>query len=757
MESTASDLPSLEHIQPIPQEPGWRKGAPNVVVIVLDDVGFAQLGCFGSDIDTPHLDRLASVGLRFTNYHTTALCSPTRASLLTGRNHHRVGVGWHPDQPVRFPGYNGRIPAEAATFPEIMQSGGWATYAVGKWHLTPREERTPVGPFQNWPTGKGFDRYYGFIGGDTNQWTPVLARDQSYVDPPARPENGYHLNKDLADQAIAYLRELRAYHEDRPFLLYYATGAAHAPHHAPREWIDRFRGRFDAGWDVWREEVLARQKTMGLVPEGTEVSPRPSWVTPWGSLSDRERRFCARTMEVFAGFLSHTDHHIGRVIDEIDATGEFDNTVFVVLSDNGASGQGGTRGSSNELRFISEIRENFDEDVELIDELGGFRTYNHYAWGWALAGNTPLQRWKKYTWEGGTRCPLILCPPSLGDNERGTLRNQYCHTIDLFPTLLRLCDIELPDRVNGVDQMSIDGIDMTPAIDDPSQPELRTTQYFELEGSRAIYHDGWKAVTNHVYQGQVEERELVEGSHDFATDHWALIDARNDFTEVNDLSSVHPEVVERLQRLWWHEAGRNGVLPLFDHTRQRFEYADQRFPNPKTRVVVTPDRDHWVPALPVLTDQDFNMTLELSGPLGEGVLLELGDWTSGFAFIVRDGRVSWLFNVAGHGFGVHGQASDQVEQLELQYRADGTKGGDAALVADGTKIAEARLEQRMPFVWSISGNFLRVGRGDGFPVSDDYANPWPYTGIIRHFTLTVGSPAIGLTPEQERRHLERSD
>lgn len=733
--------PSAPVPTPDPPQRGWTKGSPNVVIVVLDDVGFAQLGCFGSGLDTPNLDRLASQSLRFTNFHTTALCAPTRASLLTGRNHHRVGVGWHPDLPMRFPGYNGRIPSNAGTLAEVLSENGWATYAIGKWHLTPTDERTPAGPFTHWPTGKGFDKYYGFIGGDTNQWTPCLVQDTSYVDPPRTPEEGYHLNDDLADRAISNLREVRAYQPGRPYFLYYATGAGHAPHQAPREWIDRYRGRFDRGWDVEREEVFARQREMGIVPSDAVLSPRPSWVQPWESLSDDGRRFAARTMEVFAAFLAHTDAAIGRVIDEIESAGELDNTVIMVMSDNGASGQGGPHGSTNEMRFISQMPESLEKDLEHIDELGGWKTYGHYAWGWALAGNTPLQRWKKYTWEGGTRDPLILHPAGTAAAPTGGLRDHYCHVVDVHPTVLAMCGIEVPSICNGVSQMSLDGVDLSPVITDPHHEGVRETQYYELEGSRAIYHKGWKAVTNHVYQGQVSERELVEGSHSIATDRWSLFDTSKDFAELHDLADEKPEVLEQLIQLWWYESGRNGVLPIEDTTIGRVPFMDNRWGGFIQQARLTCGEKLYHSGVPSLHRTDFRVRARF-GPgssLGEGILAEFGDWNGGWVLYARSGSVTWALNHFGDEmFSVTAPATGDLESIELVFHVS-DRGGRAVIEADGVELAETTLTVDVPGIWTPSGGFLRCGRGSGFPVDGSYVNPWPYDGNLIEVIIERGA------------------
>ena len=395
-----------------PRDPKPPAAAPNVVAIVLDDTGFGHLGAFGSDIGTPHLDGLASGGAPFNRFHVTSLCSPTRASFFTGRNHHAVGMGFLADIPLAFPGYHARLPKTAATLPRLLRDAGYSTMAVGKWHLTPRWQRSAAGPFDTWPLGLGFERYYGFLQGDTNHWTPNLLCDNHSIEPPRRPEDGYHLSEDLADQAVRMVQDQQQAAPGKPFFLYFALGAMHAPHHVAPEWVDPYRGVFDKGWDAWREELFARQRASGIVPEDTVLTPRPSWVQAWNDLSGDERRMHARQQEVFAGFLTHTDAQIGRVLSSLEALGAMDNTLVMVFSDNGASAEGGKEGSFNEHRFTAHIRESLDENLAHYDDWGGFSTYNHYSWAWAWAGNTPHKLWKRYTWLGGTRTPSSCTGPA---------------------------------------------------------------------------------------------------------------------------------------------------------------------------------------------------------------------------------------------------------------------------------------------------------------------------------------------------------
>ncbi|MGH9026664.1 MAG: arylsulfatase, partial [Acidimicrobiia bacterium] len=529
-----------ELIPAFPYNPKPPAGAPNVVLVVLDDLGFAQLGCFGSDLATPTIDRLASGGLRYQRFHVTSLCSPTRACLLTGRNHHSVGMGFLTDIPTGFPGYNGRIPKSAGTMPRVLRDAGYSTFAVGKWHLTPRWEEHAAGPFDRWPLGLGFERYYGFLAGDTNQWAPELVSDNGFIEPPRTPAEGYHLTEDLADRAIRLLRDQRHATPRKPFFLYFASGATHAPHHAPREWIEPYRGRFDGGWDVWRRQAFERQLATGVVPGGTTPTERPPWVDEWSSLGADERRVFARMMEVFAGFLTHTDAQIGRLVSELEASGDLDNTLFLLCSDNGASAEGGPHGSFNEHRFTHNQLDDFDETAKLIDELGGFRAYNHYPWGWAWAGNTPFRLWKRYSWLGGVRTPLVVHWPARIP-EGGAVRSQFCHAVDVMPTVLDATGVAVPEQIDGAAQQPMAGASLTKSFEAADAPEPRSTQYFEMIGSRAIYHEGWKATTDHVGNQITVERDRMGGHHDFDADRWSLFDLTTDFSEAHDVADEHPE------------------------------------------------------------------------------------------------------------------------------------------------------------------------------------------------------------------------
>ena len=480
-------------------QPAWprplraKPGAPNVLFIVLDDTGFGQLGCYGSPIRTPNLDRLAAGGLRFNNMHTTALCSPSRSCMLTGRNHHSNAMSCITEGATGYPGSNGMIPFENGFLSEMLLPHGYNTFAIGKWHLTPTEQCSAAGPYDRWPLGRGFERFYGFMGGDTSQYFPDLVFDNHQVNPPGTPEQGYHLTEDLVDHAIEFIADSRQVAPEKPFFMYFCTGAMHAPHHVPSEWADKYKGQFDGGWDAYRVRVYEEQLKLGLLPPGTKLSERDPDVAAWDSLGGDEKRLYARMMEVFAGFLEHTDHHIGRLLSFLEKMGQLDDTLIMVVSDNGASAEGGPHGSVNENLFFNNVPETLEDNLKAIDDLGGPKVFNHYPWGWAWAGNTPFRRWKRETYRGGACDPFIAHWPA-GIKAKGEVRDQYAHIIDMVPTVLDALGVEPPAAVRGVTQSPIQGVSFAHAFTDAKAETRHHTQYFEMMGHRAIYHDGWRAV-----------------------------------------------------------------------------------------------------------------------------------------------------------------------------------------------------------------------------------------------------------------------
>jgi arylsulfatase A-like enzyme len=717
--------------------------SPNVVIIVLDDLGFAQLSPFGSDINTPAIASLAADGLRYNRFHVTSLCSPTRAALLAGRNHHAVGMGFLSDLPLVYPGYRGAIPPAAATLPRILRDAGYSTLAVGKWHLAPRWESSASGPFDHWPLGMGFERYYGFLAGDTNQWTPSLVRDNGAIDPPRTPEQGYHLTEDLADQALRMLRDQHQATPGRPFFLYFATGATHAPHQAPTDWIERYRGAFDDGWEAFRQRAFDRQLEQGLVPPGTVLPDRPDWVAAWSELSGDEQRLAARFMEAFAGFLSHTDAQIGRVLAGLDELGVADNTLVMLLSDNGASAEGGPTGLLNEHRFLGDGREDPAEQLSRLDDIGGFRAYNHYPWGWAWAGNTPFKLWKRYAWLGGVRTPLVIrWPGHIADV--GGVRSQFAHAIDLTPTVLEAVGVAAPETVGGITQLPMDGISLGPTLSDPRAPESRHTQYFEMLGSRAIYHDGWKATTDHVGPGLAAEH-VIPGSRHFDEDRWSLYRLDDDFAEAVDLADEHPDRLARLVERWWSEAGANQVLPLGDDMVNRLGALEPSPWGPRWLVDMAPGGGPV--AEEVLPPQLFGFELTASVTVDdaatEGAIATLGDWSNGWALYLLEGRP--VFAMVAGGTPVRLAAADPLEPGDhtLVVTYDHAHGGPSQLrlAADGVSLDQTPVTERLPFRWQIGGAGLLVGSHLGFPVHEEYQPPFPFRGVIHQVVLAVPAMA----------------
>lgn len=741
-------------------EPWWpepvraHEGAPNVLVVLLDDVGFAQLGCFGSDIDTPAFDRLAANGLRYSNFHTTALCSPTRACVLTGRNHHRTGMGRIVDLAMGFPGYDARIPESCALAPAMLTPHGYAAWAVGKWHLTPEDECHLGAPRTRWPLGRGFERFYGFFPGETHQFVPALVHDSHHVEPPSGVDDDYHLTTDLVDRAIEYVEDLRNVDVDKPWFCYLTPGACHSPHQSPPEWIEGYRGRFAQGWDRWREATLERQKTLGVVPEHTELSPRPDWVPAWDDLSEQEQRVYERYMEAFAAFLSHTDNEIGRLVDRLDELGELDNTVVVVMSDNGASSEGGPTGSLNDVRVWNALPRTVEEADERLHEIGGPRIHNNYPWGWTVAGNTPFKRWKRETHEGGVADPFIVHWPA-GISAPGDVRHQYVHAIDVLPTLLDIIGVEAPSAVSGVSQQPLDGVSFRSTFDHPGAAEVRSTQYYEMFGCRGIYHEGYKAVTHHEIQSDEPGLDQVP---------WELYDLRADPSECHDLAAELPEKVAQLDALWWAEAERNHVLPLDNRPfsdavlnrpravpeRERYTYWPHRMPVPEAVAVNVRGRPHSITAHIRVPDGVGRPPGGASGssPL-EGVLAVQGSVLGGWSFhLLGDGRLAYVHNVAGWRLYRVDALIGHLEPGEhtLAFHFDPP---EARLLVDGTVVGGGTIERTVWSRFSLTGAGLTAGWSPDFsPADGDYRGRFEFTGDLHRVVVDVsGVPAFD--PEVE--------
>ena len=713
-----------------PERPQSPEGAPNVVYIVLDDTGFGHLGCYGSDIETPNMDRLAAGGLRYNNFHTTALCSPTRSCLLTGRNHHSVGVGRIAELAAGFPGYYGEATERAANVAEILRLHGYSTFASGKWHLLPNTDTSVAGPYDHWPTSRGFDRYYGFLGGETSQWNPDLVMGNERVQPTRTPEEGYHLTEDLVDRAINFVQDQKSVEPDKPFFLYLGFGATHAPHHAPREFIEKYRGRFDEGWDAVRARVFERQKEMGIAPPGTQLAPRNDGVRAWDDLGENEKRYFARTQEVFAGFLDHTDHHIGRLLDFLEGMGQFDNTLIALISDNGASQEGGPIGTPEHIYFNSlagvRVDLTVDDLIEHIDELGGPLHHNHYPTGWAQAGNTPLKRYKQNTHGGGIRDPMIVHWPAR-IKDAGGMRDQYHHVTDITPTVLEVLGIEAPEIHKGVEQMPIEGTSFAYTFENPDARTRKERQYYEMLGHRAIYVDGWKAVSFHM-----------PGSS-FDADKWELYHIDEDFSECSDLADEHPEKLQTLIDGWWEEAERYNVLPLADNLSIRFPSATK----PGRRFTFYPGKAS-VPSrrAPNIGDRSHRITADIdrSTTSDEGVLIAQGGRHGGYAFFIKDNRLCYEFNFLGlQKFRV--ESEGELPAGKLTVRADFTKTGTLQgvmrIYANGAKIGEGEITRTTRLGLGLLEP-LDIGRDRQTPVSDLYECPFEFTGKLERVEVTMG-------------------
>jgi arylsulfatase A-like enzyme len=743
-----------------PPEPVPAPGAPNVLLVVLDDVGYAQLGCYGSDIETPVIDGLAAQGVRLANFHTTSLCSPTRACLLTGRNHHRSGMGRVADLAIGFPGYWGRPPRENGYLSEILRAAGYASYAVGKWHLSPEDETNMAASRATWPLARGFDRWYGFHGGETHQFVPALYHDNHSVRPPyAGPgvalaprastamQDGYHLTTDLADRAIEFVADLRAVDPGKPFFLYFATGACHSPHQPPPRWREHYRGRFDLGWDAWRERVFERQLSEGLFPATTVLSQRPAWVPAWATLDSRQRAVAARFMECFAGFLSHTDEELGRLLAFLSGTGDLANTVVVVVSDNGASAEGGASGSINDVRMVNLDPASEDEMSSRIDEIGGPLTHNNYPWGWTMAGNSPFRRWKREVHEGGVADPCIVCWPD-GSLDAGTVRGQFTHAIDVAPTLVELAGLEFPGEIDGVAQSPVDGVSFGYLLraDGQAAAERHDTQYFEMFGSRAIYHRGWKAVTFHPVGPLYDDQDP---NAPFDSDVWELYHVAEDLSESRDVADQHPELLERLVELWWTEAERNQVLPLDNRVlwalvnpkpdrrpqREEFRYFPAAAQVPESVAVNVRNRSH---ALIV------DVTIGADG-LADGVLLAMGSVLGGWSLHILHGKVRYVHNL--YGKERHVVESGSVigpgeHRIEYAFSKDDGLGGTGVLSCDGQRIGQGVIPRFTPSGFNAVGAGLTCGYEWGPAIGTGYVAPFPFQGEIRRACVQTRGPVV---------------
>ncbi|HEX6854901.1 MAG TPA: arylsulfatase [Streptosporangiaceae bacterium] len=758
--------------------PAWPRpvraaaGAPNVLVIVLDDTGFGQLGCYGSPIATPNLDALAAGGLLYTNMHTTALCSPSRSCIVTGRNHHANATAAVNEMATGYPGYNGQIPFENGFLSEMLLAHGYSTYLIGKYHLLPSEFESAAGPYDRWPLGRGFERFYGFLGGDTSQWHPELVYDNHQIEPPRSPGQGYHLTEDLVDKAIGFITDAKQVAPHKPFYLHFCTGATHAPHHVPKEWADRYAGQFDDGWSAYRTRALARQKELGVMPADAELSRDDPDVPDWDSLSPDARRLAARMMEVFAGFLSHTDHHIGRLLDYLKETGEFGSTLIMVVSDNGASPEGGPTGTTNELQFFNNAPETLEESLARIDELGGPATFNHYPWGWTWAGNTPFRRWKRETYRGGTSDPFLVHWPQ-GIRARGEIRTQFAHIVDIVPTVLDALGLTPPAAIRGVTQSPIHGVSFAPTFDDPAAPTAHRTQYYEMFGHRAIDHDGWRAVCPWPGPSFTEAGKpfgaLISAATltDLDAHHWELYHVDSDPAENHDLANAHRDKLIELIAMWYAEAGKYNVLPVDGSANERILVERPQVAEPRAAYTYRPGTQTvGFFAAPRVLNRPHAITADADIPAGgaEGVLICQGSSSGGWSFYVKDGRLCYAHNYlsrATYQVRSSGTLPAGRHLLRFEFEPAGApdiphgKGtpGRAQLYLDGRLIAQDQFPVTTPIGFNPGG--LTCGANPGSAVTADYTAPFRFTGTLRTVTVDLSGELITDTDSEMRMAMAR--
>jgi arylsulfatase len=736
-----------------PKEVKAPKGAPNVLLIMTDDVGFGAASTFGGPIPTPNMDRLAKRGIKYNRFHTTALCSPTRAALITGRNHHSCSTGVITEQATGYPGYNSLMSRSCGTIAEILALLGYNTAWFGKNHNVPDWHSSAAGPFTYWPTGLGFNYFYGFIGADTNQWAPNAYENTTPIEPYLGKKD-YHFDRDMSDKAITWLRKQHALAPEKPWFVYYAPGACHAPHHAPKEWIAKFKGKFDQGWDRVREETLARQIEMGVVPKGTKLAPIPKEITPWAKLSDDQKKVYARMMEVYAGYLAFTDHNIGRVLDALEQDGQLDNTLVIyIMGDNGPSAEGSLQGTTNEIGTAANgVPEDMQYLLSMIDELGGPLGYNHYPVGWAQAMATPFGWMKQVASHfGGTRNGLVISWPKKIQEKQYGLRRQFHHIIDVVPTILEAVGVEAPLVINGTPQRPIEGVSMMYTFADADAPPARRTQYFEMMSNRALYHDGWIACTTPKRPPWIN----VGGStRNPAEDYeWELYNIEEDFSEAKNVAKQNPKKLRELQDLWWTEAAKYNVLPLDDRMAERVD--------PSTRPGLTRGRTKFtyypgmtrIPegSAPATRNRSFTITAEVDIPKegASGVLATIGGRFGGWGLLLMDGKPRFDYaysNQAKHRYQVAAKeklaAGKHTILLEFKYDGGGMgKGATAVLSVDGKEVARGRIERTIALRFSLDESF-DVGADTGTPVAEDYADrmPFPFSGELRRLVIELAPP-----------------
>ena len=713
-------------------EPWWPEparppaGSPDIILVVLDDVGFGTLGCYGSEIATPAIDGLAADGLAYTNFHVTPLCSPTRACLMTGRNHHSVGMSLLSNADSGFPSKRGTITPNAATVAEVLKDAGYSTAAYGKWHLAPLDQTSSVGPFDQWPLARGFERYYGFLEGISDHYYPELVQDNQRVDPPKTPEEGYHLTEDLIDHAIGFVSDQKSHAPDKPYFMYLALGTAHTPHQAPRPYLERQRGRYDAGWDAIRAARHREQLRTGVVPPGTELAPLNDHVRPWDDLSDDDHRAMARMQEAFAAMVEHTDDQLRRLFDHLERLGVRENTLIVLMSDNGASQEGGRDGTVNTIVYENGDTIGAAENLAGLDDIGGPRNHSNYPWGWAQAANTPLKRYKQNTHAGGVRAPLIVSWPQ-GVAERG-FRSQFHHVIDVTPTLLDIAGASMPEVRLGRPQMPVHGVSMRYSFADAAAPTRRHTQYFEMYGHRAIWHDGWKAVAYHPRHAPYED------------DVWELYHLDTDFSECRDVAKEHPEILQNLIGRWWSEAERYDVFPLDDRNfaERAARYHSAASPRRFRSYRYHPGMSRMPGGItPLIYDRSFTIDARVDmSPSDEGVLLAHGDVCGGHVLYVRDGALHYEYDHQGTRYTVSGPVPPGAHHLLLRFTKTGALQGRATLYADATELATGDIPSTARYMLGWQG--LTIGADTLSPVSWAYPKDFPFTGTLHHVDLTLG-------------------
>ena len=716
-----------------PPHPG--EDSPNVVIVLIDDLGFAQFGCYGSDIDTPNVDALCANGVQFTNFHVTPLCSPTRAALLTGRSQHAVGMRGVSNWRTGFPHQLGHISNAASTIAEVLNAEGYATFCAGKWHLAPTQDTSAAGPFDQWPVQRGFDRFYGFLEGETDQFHPELVQDNTHIDPPAGPEDGYHVSEDLVDKLLLMINDSKGVRPDRPFFAYLPFGATHAPHQAPQAYLDKYRGKYDEGWDIVRQRWYERQIELGVIAPDTELAPRNPGVHAWDDLPEVEQRLACRLQEAFAAFLDHTDDQIGRLIDGLRDMGQLDNTIVVVLADNGASQEGGPYGVMHEMKFFNGILERPEEAIDRIDDIGGPHSHTNYPWGWAQAGNSPFRWYKQNTHEGGVHVPMIMHWPAGLAEAAGTQRRQFVNVSDVVPTIYELIGITPPDTYKGIDQMPVTGHSFRSVLDDAEAPATNTLQYFENTGSRALIAeiDGvwWKGVIKH------------ELGADFETEPWELYNLTVDPSELNDLAEAEPEMTERINDLWWQEAERHGVLPLDERAIELFapHLSDHAPHRPDRRYVYRPPMSP-MPSQPSASlggrSFDLNATITTK-PGDEGVIWAFGNENSGFSCFVQNGRLVADYNA----FNDHTIVESTVElpsgdcEVNVHLERDSRSTGWMQVSIDGEPCGREAIPFYMRMMSSTGSS---LGQDHGSAVSERYDAPFTFSGTLHEVVIQLPPP-----------------